>query len=88
VRGLDPDRAAFRHEALRAIVLLFGVCYALIVAAALWLRSYGLEGLLAGFVGGNLLLMAGMWALTVRDFRMPGIADHLRFLRRDCYTPR
>jgi polysaccharide biosynthesis protein PelG len=71
----------------RAIVFLFAVCYALIVAAALWLRSYGLEGLLAGFVGGNLLLMVGMWALTVRDFRMPGPLITFEFLRRDWLYP-
>ncbi len=71
----------------RAIVILFGASYALIVAAALWLRSYGLEGLLCGFVGGNLLLMLGMWVLTVRDFRMPGPLITFDFLRRDWLYP-
>jgi len=71
----------------RAIVVLFGVSYALIVAGALWLRRYGLEGLLCGFVGGNLLLMLGMWILTVRDFRMPGPLITFDFLRRDWLYP-
>ncbi len=52
----------------QAIVVLFGISYTLIVLTALWLRSYGLEGLLGGFVFGNFLLLAGMWVLTVREF--------------------
>ncbi|PKO58019.1 MAG: histidine kinase, partial [Betaproteobacteria bacterium HGW-Betaproteobacteria-18] len=42
----------------KAIVILFAGAYALIVAIALWLRPYGLEGLLAGFVLGHLVLLA------------------------------
>ena len=71
----------------RAIVILFAGSYALIVLAALWLRNYGLEGLLGGFVGGNLLLMIGMWVLTVRDFRMPGPLIAFDFARRDWLYP-
>lgn len=71
----------------RAIVLLFALSYALIVAAALWLRNYGLEGLLGGFVGGNLLLMTGMWVLTVHDFHMPGPLITFEFLRKDWRYP-
>jgi uncharacterized membrane protein len=71
----------------RAIVILFAGSYALIVLAALWLRNYGLEGLLGGFVGGNLLLMIGMWVLTVRDFRMPGPLIAFDFVRRDWLYP-
>ena len=51
----------------KVIVLLFGGAYALIVGSSLWLRHYGLEGLLAGFVLGHLLLLGGMWLLTVRE---------------------
>lgn len=71
----------------RAIVALFAVSYVLIVTAALWLRQHGLEGLLGGFVGGNLILLVGMWWLTVRDFRMPGPLITFEFLRRDWLYP-
>lgn len=53
----------------RAIVLLFALAYAVIVGSALALRPYGLEGLLAGFVFGHLILVGGMWLLTIRDFQ-------------------
>lgn len=66
----------------QAIVLLFAGSYALIVALSLLLRPLGLEGLLGGFVFGNLVLLAGMWALTVHDFAGPG-----PFLRFDCLRP-
>ncbi len=52
----------------KAIVILFGGSYSLIVLSAFWLRSYGLEGLLGGFVFGNFVLLAGMWTMTVREF--------------------
>lgn len=58
----------------KAIVVLFGIAYALIVLSALWLRPFGLEGLLGGFVFGNFVLLAGMWVLTVREFSL----EHLR----------
>jgi uncharacterized membrane protein len=54
----------------KAIVLLFAVGYTLIVVGALWLRYYGLEGLLGSFVAGNLVLLAGMWGLTMREFNV------------------
>ena len=66
----------------QAIVLLFAGSYALIVVLSLLLRPLGLEGLLGGFVFGNLVLLAGMWALTVHDFAGPG-----PFLRFDCLRP-
>jgi uncharacterized membrane protein len=56
----------------KAIVILFGCAYALIVLTALWWRPHGLEGLLGGFVFGNLILLAGMWVLTVREFNPQG----------------
>lgn len=52
----------------RAIVGLFGLAYGLIVASALLLRPWGLEGLLAGFVLGHFVLLAGMWLLVVKEF--------------------
>ncbi len=51
-----------------AIVILFATAYSLIVGLSLLLRPYGLEGLLSGFVLGHLVLVAGMWWLTARDF--------------------
>ena len=52
----------------KAIVILFGGSYSLNVLSAFWLRSYGLEGLLGGFVFGNFVLLTGMWTMTVREF--------------------
>lgn len=71
----------------KTIVVLFGVSYSLIVAAALWLRHYGLEGLLGGFVLGNFVLLAGMWTMTVREFsvRQPLIA--FDFAKRQLLYP-
>lgn len=55
------------------IVMLFALGYAVTVGMALWLRGSGLEGLLAGFVVGHLVLFAGLWLITLRHFgaRMP-----------------
>ena len=52
----------------KAIVALFALSYGLIVVSALLLRRWGLEGLLAGFVLGHYVLLAGMWLLIVREF--------------------
>src|SRR5574343_1514856 len=65
----------------KEIVLLFGGSYALIVGLALLLRPLGLEGLLGGFVFGNLVLLGGMWLLTVHDFAGPGPFLRFDFLR-------
>ena len=53
----------------QAIVALFALGYSITVALALLLRPFGLEGLMAGFVIGHCVLLAGMWLLVVRDFR-------------------
>ncbi|MFN4342389.1 MAG: exopolysaccharide Pel transporter PelG [Azonexus sp.] len=71
----------------RAIVLLFGGSYALIVVLALLLRPLGLEGLLGGFVFGNLVLLGGMWLLTVHDFAGPGPVLRFEFLRPELAYP-
>ncbi len=71
----------------QAIVLLFGASYALIVVLSLLLRPLGLEGLLGGFVFGNLVLLAGMWALTVHDFAGPGPFLRFDFLRPELAYP-
>jgi len=71
----------------KAIVLLFGLSYALIVVLALALRPYGLEGLLAGFDIGNLILLAGMWTLTVREFSNKGALVDFTFARKELLYP-
>lgn len=52
----------------RAIVILYLLGYSVTVVAALGMRSLGLEGLLAGFVIGQVMLLAGMQAIVVRNF--------------------
>ncbi len=52
----------------KAIVGLFALSYTLVVVSALLMRRWGLEGLLAGFVLGHYVLLAGMWLLVVREF--------------------
>lgn len=52
----------------QAIVVLFAFGYTTSVCAALILRPYGLEGLMAGYVFGQTLLFAGMQALITREF--------------------
>lgn len=54
-----------------AIVTMYAIGYAVVVGAALALRPWGLEGLLAGFVLGQFILFAGMWLLVAWDFRSP-----------------
>lgn len=56
----------------KAIVGLFAMAYTLIVVSALWMRPWGLEGLLGGFVLGNFVLLVGMWVLVVREFNTHG----------------
>jgi len=71
----------------KTIAALFALAYVLVVAAALLLRRWGLEGLLGGFVLGNYLLLAGMWVLIVRDFNPGGRLFAFDFLRRDLRYP-
>ncbi|WP_027014017.1 exopolysaccharide Pel transporter PelG [Comamonas composti] len=52
----------------RAVAALFALTYVLIVVLSLPLRYWGLEGLLASFVLGHVLLLAGMWVLVLRSF--------------------
>lgn len=66
----------------KAITLLFAGTYSLIVLLSLPLRHYGLEGLLASFVLGHLLLFAGMWVLVLREF-----TPHRRILAFDFLRP-
>lgn len=71
----------------KVIVLLFASAYALVVVSALWMRPWGLEGLLAGFVLGNLYLLAGMWWLVVREFKPTLQIVAFDFARRDMLYP-
>jgi polysaccharide biosynthesis protein PelG len=52
----------------KAILMLFAFGYSTSVCAALVLRPFGMEGLLAGYVFGQTLLFAGMQALITREF--------------------
>jgi polysaccharide biosynthesis protein PelG len=52
----------------REIVWLYLFGYSFTVAVALLLRSYRLEGLMAGFVIGQALLLMGMMTLILRNF--------------------
>ena len=65
----------------RAITLLFAVAYSVIVISALLLRPWGLEGLLGGFVLGNLVLIVGMWLFIVQDFNPTGQLIAFDFVR-------
>jgi polysaccharide biosynthesis protein PelG len=58
-----------------AIVGLYAVGYAIVVIGALLARPWGLEGLLAGFVFGQFVLLVGMWLLTARYFRSGSIVS-------------
>ncbi|MBS1137169.1 MAG: putative rane protein, partial [Proteobacteria bacterium] len=70
----------------KSIVALYAVGYAVTVAAALLLRSYGLEGLMVGFVLGHFMLFLGMWLLTYYHYRPPH-AISFEFARRDLMYP-
>ena len=52
----------------KTIVALFGGGYAISVLLALLLRSYGLEGLLAGYLVGQLMMLMGMIFIILRSF--------------------
>jgi uncharacterized membrane protein len=55
-----------------SIIVVFLGGYALTTFAALALNRYGLNGLMAGFVAGQTLLLAGLLVLIYRDYR----SDH------------
>jgi polysaccharide biosynthesis protein PelG len=52
----------------KTIVALFGGGYAISVLLALLLRIYGLEGLLAGYLVGQLMMLMGMIFIILRSF--------------------
>ncbi len=55
-------------KAYKAILVLFAVAYGITVGGALWGRDYGLEGLLAAFFTGHVVLLGGMLMLAVRNY--------------------
>jgi uncharacterized membrane protein len=55
----------------KQIVALYGLGYGIAVAAAIALRSLGLEGLLLGFVLGHFVMLFGMVLLIARGFPSP-----------------
>lgn len=65
----------------KEIVAMFAIGYAVVVAGALLLRPYGLEGLLLGFVLGHLVLLTGMVALILRTFPLSENLIAFDFLR-------
>lgn len=69
-----------------AIVALYATGYATVVAAALVLRPWGLEGLLTGFVFGQFVLLIGMWLLVARHFRSPDFVS-FEFARKGSRYP-
>ena len=70
----------------KAVVGLFAMGYGVTVIFALLLRTYGLEGLMAGFVIGHCALLAGMWVLVAWDFR-PDAFIAFDFARRKAMYP-
>lgn len=69
-----------------AIVSLYAVGYTMVVSAALLMRPWGLEGLLAGFVLGQFVLFFGMWLLVAWHFRSPHFIS-FEFTRREYGYP-
>ncbi len=73
-------------KAYQQILLVFLIGYGITVGASLGLRDFGLEGLLLGFVIGQVCLFFTLLALVVR--RYPGdLMVSFAFLRRDQIHP-
>ena len=69
-----------------AVTIVFAAGYAITVGAALWLRQFGLEGLLAGFVAGQSCLFFVLAAMVVKEFPARRFVA-FSFLRRDQVFP-
>ena len=65
----------------KTIVFLFGGGYAISVLLAVLLRSQGLEGLLAGYIVGQFLMLMGMVFIILRSFPAE------RLIAFDCFRP-
>lgn len=55
-------------KAYKAILGLFALGYGITVFGALWLRAFGLEGLLGSFFAGHVVLMTGMLILSIKHY--------------------
>lgn len=65
----------------KAVVATFAIGYLVSVAMAIAFRPFGLEGLLLGFLTGQLVLLIGMIILVVRSFPSD------RFIEFECLRP-
>lgn len=50
------------------VVLVFALGYAITVGAVWWLRNFGLEGLLAGFIGGQITMFFILLSMVAKQF--------------------
>lgn len=69
----------------QAILLLYAAGYGITVAAALALRDIGLEGLLLGFLVGQVALLAGMLVMIVRGYPAPRLVSFKMFSWSNLY---
>lgn len=69
----------------KAILLLFALGYTATVVFSLALRRYGLEGLLGGFVAGQLILLIGMLVLIMRNYPASYFVSFSLFENRSFY---
>lgn len=74
-------------RAFRPLLGAFALGYLITAGAALALRPYGLDGLLAGFFAGQAVLLFALLTMVVRQFPATGMLD-FAFLRRDQVFPR
>ena len=65
----------------KTIVMLFGGGYSISILLALLLRTSGLEGLLAGYLTGQFLMLTGMVFIILRSFPAK------RLIAFDCFKP-
>ncbi|MGE0497726.1 MAG: exopolysaccharide Pel transporter PelG [Ramlibacter sp.] len=65
----------------KTIVVLFGGGYGISVVLAVLLRGWGLEGLLAGYVVGQFLMLVGMFFIILRSFPAE------KLIAFDCFQP-
>ncbi len=64
----------------RAVLTIYSAGYGTVVVLALWLRPFGMEGLLTGFVAGQLVLVLGMSRLIWKEYPPTQLVD-LDFFR-------
>lgn len=69
----------------RQILLVFLAGYGCTVAFALMLNRHGISGLLGGFVGGHVVLLAGLSGLIYRNYRSEHFISFEVFDRRFAY---